>query len=111
MSDGTDPDDDDAEDKRIYSDCIGDDYLKAGVEKDVEEERCAYCKKRGKTTSIGELADDIGGAFKLHYYRTPTEPYNFEYTMSKETDYQWERTGEQTGYAIAGIAGLEEDAA
>jgi hypothetical protein len=32
MSDGTDPDDDDAADKRICSDCIGD-YLKARVEK------------------------------------------------------------------------------
>ena len=32
---GTDPDDvDGAEDKRICSDCVGDDYLKASVEKD-----------------------------------------------------------------------------
>jgi hypothetical protein len=34
MSGGTDPDDDiAAEDKRICADCIGDDYLTAGVEK------------------------------------------------------------------------------
>src|SRR5229473_5643326 len=113
MSDSSDPDDDDlaAEDKRICSDCIGNDYLKAGVQKNGEEGLCAYCNKRGKTTSIGELADDVGGAFKRHYYRTPTGPSDFEYMMSKETDYEWERTGERAGYAIAGAAGLEEDAA
>lgn len=112
MSVAANPDDDvAAEDKRICSDCIGNDYLKAGVETNGEEELCAYCRKRGKTTSIGELADDVGGAFKRHYYRTPTGPSGFEYMMSKETDYEWERTGEQAGYAIAGAAGLEEDAA
>ncbi|HEY0939246.1 MAG TPA: RES domain-containing protein [Steroidobacter sp.] len=100
------------EDKRICAGCVGEKYLKGLVAKTGVRETCAYCGKKGKTLSIGELAEDhIRGAFERHYRRTPLGPPESEEYMYRESDIGWERPGDQAAYAIADAAGLGDDAA
>ena len=98
-------------DKRICSDCIEEEYLQAKIEKTREKAKCDYCGTRGKTVSIGDLADDVQGAFRRHYYRTPVDASDFEYLMMKETDYEWEREGQPAVYAIQEAVHIPHDAA
>lgn len=108
----TDTDDDtDVQDYRLCTDCIGEACLKAQIEKNGQDGTCNYCGEAGKTTSIGEIADEIETAFEHHYRRTPTEPSSLEYTMMKEGDYQWEREGEPVVYAIGEAAEIDEEPA
>lgn len=104
-------DDTPIEDKWICSACIEEEYLQAKVEKAGERAKCDYCGTRGKTISIGDLADDVQGAFERHYYRTPVDASDFEYMMMKETNYQWEREGQPAVYAIEEVAHIPHDAA
>lgn len=104
-------DDKSIEDKQICSDCIEEEYLQAKIERNRQMAKCDYCGMRGKTVSIGDLADDVQRAFGSHYYRTPVDASDFEYLMMKETDYEWEREGQLAVYAIQEAAHIPDDAA
>lgn len=101
------------EKQRICSSCIGEAFLKAEVDRVGESAECAYCEKKGRTISIGELADYIASAFEDHFERTPTEPDGFEYAALKdpENDYQWERKGDPVTYVIGDVAQIDEEPA
>ncbi|MEY2501086.1 MAG: hypothetical protein QOI07_1420 [Verrucomicrobiota bacterium] len=72
---------------------------------------CFYCEDQGKTISIEQLADRVDVAFDEHFEVTPSEPSDFEYTMMKETDFQWYREGQSSADAIAEAAQIGADAA
>lgn len=99
------------EQRRLCADCIGEPFLKADIEKDGEDGTCHYCEEDGKTTSIGEMADEIEAAFEHHYQRTATEPSSMEYTIMKESNYVWEREGQPVVYAIGEAAEIDEEPA
>lgn len=99
------------EQRRLCADCISESFLKAEIAKTGEDGTCHYCGEDGKTTSIGEIADEIETAFEHHYQRTATEPSSMEYTMMKEGDYVWEREGEPVVYAISDAAEIDEQPA
>src|SRR5690606_32597149 len=63
---------DEIEERRICESCVGEDYLRAEIEREGNEAECAYCGDAGKTISIGELADHVGRAIEQHYVRTST---------------------------------------
>ena len=50
-------------------------------------------------------------AFEQHFEVTPSEPSGFEYSMMKESDFNWHRTGQASADAIADAADIDADAA
>jgi len=101
-------DSDTPEVKHICFACVGEEFLRAEIEKEGEAATCAYCGKQRKSISIEQLADRVEGAFEEHYRRTSTEPSSLEYMMLKEGDYDWDREGEPAVWAIANAAEIEE---
>jgi hypothetical protein len=95
---------------RICADCIGEEYLRAEVERIGEDGTCSYCEKDGRTISLDDLADHVDKAFEQHYRRTATEPEGIEYLAVKEGG-NWGRHGEQAIYAIAEAAQINEEPA
>jgi hypothetical protein len=101
---------DELSERRICSQCVGDEYLKKEILAEGTEADCDYCDASGKTISMEELADRVEAAFTDHYVRTPTEPSGFEYAMAKEEG-GWDRPGDQAEWAIGGAASLDESPA
>lgn len=99
--------------KHLCSWCIGEAYLREIVEKENDEHECDYCGSTAPAISLEDLADHISTAFEMHFSRTASEPNSWQYAMikDKELDYDWEREGEQTVYAIMGAADIPEEAA
>lgn len=101
------------EELQICAQCIGEDFLRALVEKDGKVGQCNYCEETGPVISLEELANYIEIAFSTHFARTPSEPDDWESLMmrDKESNYEWYRDGEPTVYAIMDAANIPEDAA
>jgi hypothetical protein len=95
---------------RICSGCVSDRYLKALIEAEGKDAVCSYCEDEAKTISIENLADRVERAFEDHYERTPTEPEGLEAAMhnDSESNYCWERHGEEVVWAIANAADIKE---
>jgi hypothetical protein len=99
-------DNQETEERRICSDCVGEAFLRAEIHKRGNTGACSYCGGEEKTFSIGEMADVIKTALHEHYYHTPSEPDEFEYAMQKHTDYDWEREGYPIVDVIADCADI-----
>jgi hypothetical protein len=101
------------EEKMICAGCIGEDYLSSRVEDEGQEDECSFCCEEIACITLQELADRIEAAFETHYSRTSDEPNFYESMMlrDKEIDYDWDRDGEQTIYAIMGAADISEEIA
>ena len=108
MSDGEDDDT-----KWLCSTCIGEAFLCQKIEDEGEEKTCSYCDIEGQCFTITAVADLVEAAFEQHYTRTSSEPDGFQYMMmhDKESDYDWEREGEETAIAIGYAAQLDEQPA
>jgi hypothetical protein len=104
---------DDPKAKRLCHRCVGEAYLKAEVQIKGTPDTCSYCGRRGRTYGLDEIAERIDSIFKEHFIRTSNEPSGWQYSLlsDKESDYSWERDGEQTVYAIMNAADLPEEAA
>lgn len=103
---------DDVEDNRICSRCVGERYLKSKVIVSGELETCSYCKKKGATLTVGELAEEhIRGAFERHYERTAIGPPESEEYLYRESDLGWDRPGDPAACAISMAAGLNDESA
>lgn len=96
------------EDKRICWRCIGESFLRAKVRKEGERGECDYCGKEANTSSVGEVAEDVRGAFDRHYMRTPSGPPEHEEFMYRGSDLTWQRKGDPSTYAIAEAAEIDE---
>lgn len=72
---------------------------------------CSYCGGEEKTFSIGEMADVMKLALKEHYYHTPSEPDEFQYSMQKYSEYEWEREGYPIVDVIADCAEITSQCA
>jgi hypothetical protein len=104
---------DDPQAKRICHQCVGETYLKAEIKAKGNTDTCSYCGSRAKAYGIDELAERIDAVFQEHFIRTSNEPSGWQYSLlaDKESDYNWEREGEQTVYAIMNAADIPEAAA
>ncbi|MBX5009585.1 RES family NAD+ phosphorylase [Rhizobium lentis] len=96
--------------KHLCAGCIGEAYLRECVENVNDEYECDYCGDIAPAISLEELASRVEIAFNAHFTRTATEPNSWQYSMlkDKELDYDWEREGEQTIYAIMNAADIPE---
>ncbi len=88
--------------RKICFYCVGEDFLSVQVSNNEWPGVCSYCGKNENGCSIGELSGFIEIAFSQHYRRTSDQPTSFQYTMlsDKESNYDWERDGEEVVYAI-----------
>ena len=104
---------DELEEKTICTVCIGETYLSNCVEHEGEEDECSYCGEEVQCITLEDLADRVESAFETHYSRTSDEPNSYQYAMlrDKESDYDWDREGEQTVYAIADAVSVSEEIA
>jgi hypothetical protein len=98
------------DDKRVCSDCLGEAYLKAHIQKIGEPNDYSYCDGNGQTIDIEQLADIIERAFEAHYVRTDTKPDGLEYAMQRdpEIEYEWEKSGDEVLWAVASTAVIGE---
>ncbi|MBY5421053.1 RES family NAD+ phosphorylase [Rhizobium leguminosarum] len=99
--------------KKLCYRCVGEDYLSAEIRRDGKRRRCSYCDRTAKSYLIGEMAERIEIAFDQHYARTSDQPTSWQLTMlsDRESNYEWDRDGEQTVYAIMNSADMPEAAA
>lgn len=101
---------DELEEKTICAECVGEAYLSNSVEQEGEDDECSYCGEELECITLEELADRVEAAFETHYSRTSDEPNSYQYAMlrDKEIDYDWDREGTQTVYAIADAVSVSE---
>jgi hypothetical protein len=103
----------DTEEKYVCADCIGEPFLKREIKKNGEEQICDYCEEKKNCYTLGQVAQRVEAAFEAHYERTSTEPTGYEYAMlaDKESDYEWDRSGEKTIYCITEALDSDEEVA
>lgn len=90
--------------KKICSDCIGDNYISTRIEETGELFSCSECEEEDvKTITFFELSEYVHAGFKDHCQRTPSEPNSLEYMMlnDKESNYEWWREGEEPEYIVS----------
>lgn len=99
--------------KHLCARCIGDAYLRELIIKENNDQKCDYCGEIAAAVSIEELTGYVEAAFAKHFSRTANEPDSLQYAMikDKESDYEWDRDGEPTIYAIMNAADIPEEAA
>lgn len=102
------------EEKTICPDCVEEDFLSSCVDKEGQNGKCTFCgEDEVPCITLDTFADRIELAFEAHYKRTSSEPNFYEHLMlrDKEIDFDWEREGQQTVYAIMDAARISEDIA
>ncbi|MDO8294341.1 MAG: RES domain-containing protein [Gallionella sp.] len=104
---------DEIKNKRLCFNCVGEDFISRDIQANGKRKKCSYCNKVGKTYSIGEMSEKIEEAFDEHYVRTSAQPFPFQQAMlaDRESNYDWERDGEDVVHAIMNAADIPEEAA
>lgn len=99
--------------RRICYECIGEEYLRAEVQREGLIEHCSYCGHNMHSYLIGELAERVEKAFEQHFSRTSDQPTSWQQSLlsDRESDYDWERDGESVVWAIANAADIQEPVA
>ncbi|MEZ2336279.1 RES family NAD+ phosphorylase [Mucilaginibacter sp. RCC_168] len=83
--------------------CVGEKFLNAEISSKGKKRNCAYCGRSAKGYRLGEIAERVDTAFQIFHIRTSDEMDSMEERMhfDRESDYNWERSGEQVIDAIA----------
>jgi sulfur carrier protein ThiS len=90
---------------------VGEKTFKSTIKKIGTMADCSFCRKRVKTISLGQAAEIFDKVFEQNFVRTEDEPTGMEYTMSKESDYQWERSGEDIVELLQEVGHIEPEVA
>lgn len=98
-------------DSRLCHHCVGEIELKKKIKEGGRMATCSFCDQRRKTISINQAADMFDVVFKQNFVRTDDEPTDMEYTMAREGDYEWERSGEDILNLLQEIGGIEPEVA
>jgi hypothetical protein len=104
---------DEAAEKRICSSCIGDDYLKAKVDREGVFGNCDYCNTGGPTISIGDFGELAHVVFETYFDRTSSEPEGVEAIAHNDPEggYNWERKGDPANELIQEFARVDDEPA
>ncbi|NKJ03847.1 RES family NAD+ phosphorylase [Rhizobium sp. SG741] len=105
--------DKDIEDRRLCTACVREPYLSALISTQGTDSQCDYCGDEDKCFEISKVCDEVHGAFKRHFSRARMEMNSYEWAMHKdsESSYDFEPAGDQTVYAIMGVADVSETVA
>lgn len=96
--------------KWLCANCTGDAYLRRQIEEGGELHNCSYCAEQEACIVLGALADLVDEAFQQHFERTSDQPDAFQSMMlrDRESDYEWEREGDEVEQVIAEVVSVEE---
>lgn len=96
----------------ICHQCVEEPFLSSKIASTGEIAVCSYCENEGRCWTIEQLADRIEQAFTEHYVRTSTEPDDWQQSLlrDRESDYEWDRNGEPVREAIEGAARVPDEA-
>jgi len=72
---------------------------------------CSFCGKRLTTIALDQAADIFDRVFEQNFVRTDDQMTGMEYTMSRESDYEWERSGEDIVELLQEIGQIEPEVA
>lgn len=98
-------------DSRLCHRCVGEKTFKSTIKQMGTMADCSFCRKRVKTISLDQAAEIFDKVFEQNFVRTEDEPTGMEYTMSKESDYQWERSGEDIVELLQEVGHIEPEVA
>jgi RES domain-containing protein len=96
---------------RLCHRCVGEKVLKGKIKTMGRMAICSFCRKHLTTISLDQAADIFDRVFEQNFVRTEEEPTGMEYTMSKESDYQWERSGEDIVELLQQVGHIEPEVA
>jgi hypothetical protein len=99
----------DLEGRAICATCIREEYLADAVGRDGDEAGCFYCKKTGKTISMGDFATRVDAALERRYRRTSNEPEGVDYMLAKEG--LWVQDGDPIADVVAQMAEIDDEPA
>lgn len=104
---------DELKNKRLCFSCVGEDFLRRDIQGNGKRKKCSYCNKVRKTYSIDEMAERIAEVFDVHFVRTYNQTTSLQETMlsDRESNYVWNRDGENVVHAIKNAADIPEEAA
>lgn len=96
----------------ICHQCVEEPFLSNEIATTGEIAVCSYCESEDQCWTIEQLADRVEQAFAEHYVRTSTEPDDWQQSLlrDRESDYEWERNGEPVHDAIEGAARIPDEA-
>ena len=77
----------------ICSSCIKESYLQEQININDDQNTCHYCNEIRACFSLVSVGNMVEKAINEHFIRTPTEPSDLEYSLSKHSEYEWERQG------------------
>ena len=99
--------------KSICYNCIKERFLSNEVFRIGKLRVCSYCRKRGKGISIHDLSTKIEKAFEAHYTKSSNYPEAYELALlnDKESNFEWDRSGDQVIDAIELAAEIPREAA
>lgn len=100
----------DEEQLNICHECVGDEFLKNEIRAEGKRGNCSYCEKIRKVVPLPWLAENISTAIEEHFYLTSNEPTPLEYALlsDKESNYDWERHGQEVNYLIQDMAEVSD---
>ncbi len=103
----------DIEDRLLCEGCVREPYLSALISKEGTDALCDYCGNQDKCFPMSRICDEVHGAFDRHFSRARMEMNSYEWAMHKDPDssFEFEPGGEQTIYAIMGVADVSETVA
>ena len=79
---------------RLCHRCVGEKVFKGKIKTMGRMAVCSFCRKHLKTISLDQAADILDKVFNQNFVRTDDQPTDLDYMMSRESDYEWERSGE-----------------
>jgi hypothetical protein len=99
--------------KHLCFQCTTEVYLRDVIQTQGKRAKCDYCGGTPGCYTLDDLADSVGQAFAEHYERTAEQPDGYQSMMlaDPESNYDWEREGQETVYAIMDAAEIPELAA
>lgn len=100
------------DERRICHACVEEQFLSNQIKATGKIAACSYCDREGYCWAIEQLADRIEKAFAQHYVRTYPEPDDWQLSMmrDREFDYEWERDGIPVHEAVEDAAGIPKQA-
>ncbi len=91
--------------------CVHEDYLSKLMKDTGTINTCSYCNSFSNCWPLNDLADAVDNAFEQHYFRTPSEPDDWQSRMIQHSHYEWEREGQPALEAIVDAVECSEEIA